>query len=112
MSFGNSNSTKNIERDAESMGLSSSASSRSQSQEIELGKGFSDEEREENTSNRPDEESDAGEELDADGETSELRGDLPPISEHIDLKKIMSQNRETLSGRRVQRINHNHYPRG
>jgi hypothetical protein len=43
-------------------------------------------ERDENTSDRPDMESDSGEEFEADGETSELNGDLTPISEHIDLK--------------------------
>jgi hypothetical protein len=57
-------------------------------------------------------ESDSGEELEADGETSELNGDLTPISEHIDLKKIILQNRETLSRRGLQRINHDLYPQG
>jgi hypothetical protein len=87
-SLENINSTKEIERDAESMRLSSYTSSRSQSQELEFGKESSDGEREQNTSDRPDMESDSGEESEADGETSALNGDLPPISEHIDLKKL------------------------
>jgi hypothetical protein len=70
------------------MSLSSSTSSRLQSQELEFGKESSDGEREQNTSDRPDMESDSGEELEADGETSKLNRDLAPISEHIDLVDI------------------------